>query len=61
MLNWFKSIYLLPIAIMDIAIAYSSFQLLKSKDEEGRTYIRWLYLGATLGLIIFIFMRLIEV
>ena len=60
-LNWFSIIYLIPIATMDIAIAYSSFQLLKSKDEEGRKFIRWIYLGATMGLIIFIMMRLVGV
>ena len=60
-LNWFPIIYLVPIIIMDIAIAYSTIKLLKSKNEEGRKYIRWLYLGSTLGLLIFILMRFIEV
>ena len=59
--NWFSTAYLVPIAIMDMAIAYSLFRLLKSKNEEGRKYIRWIYLGATLGLLIFILMRFIEV
>jgi geranylgeranylglycerol-phosphate geranylgeranyltransferase len=60
-LNWFSIIYLFPIAMMDIAIAYPSFRLLKSQNEEGRKYIRWIYLGATMGLIIFIMMRLVGV
>ncbi len=60
-LNWFSIIYLIPIGIMDISIAYSSLKLLKSKNEEGRKYIRWLYLGATLGLIVFLIMRLIGI
>jgi geranylgeranylglycerol-phosphate geranylgeranyltransferase len=60
-LNWFSIFYLVPIAIMDIAIGYSSLKLLKSKNGEGRKYIRWIYLGATLGLLIFILMRLIGV
>ncbi len=59
MLNWFSIIYLIPIGIMDLSIAYSSLRLLNSKNEEGRKYIRWLYLGATIGLLIFIMMRLI--
>jgi hypothetical protein len=46
---------------MDISIAYSSFRLLRSKNEEGRKYIRRIYLGATAGLLIFIFMRLFEI
>lgn len=58
-LKWFSTIYLIPIAIMDISIGYSSLKLLKSEGEEGRKYIRWIYLGATFGLIIFLVMRLI--
>ena len=60
-LKWFSIIYLIPIAIMDIAIAYPSLRLLNSKNVEGRKNIRWIYLGATMGLIIFIIMRLIGV
>ena len=60
-LNWFQPAYLLPIIIMDTAIAYCSIKLIRSKNEEGRKYIRWNYLGATLGLLIFLFMRLIGV
>jgi geranylgeranylglycerol-phosphate geranylgeranyltransferase len=61
-LRWLPAIYLAPIAIMDVSIAYSSFRLLKSgnKKNAGRKYIRWLYLGATLGLLVFILMRLLE-
>ena len=60
-LNWFPIIYLVPIAVIDFAIAYSVLRLLKSNNQEGRRYIRWIYLGSTLGLLIFIFMRLIDV
>jgi geranylgeranylglycerol-phosphate geranylgeranyltransferase len=60
-LKWFPFIYLIPIFIMDVAVIYSTFKLLKSKDEEGRKYIRWLYLGSTLGLLIFLLMRLIGI
>ena len=61
LLKWFPVIYLIPIGIMDTAIAYSSIRLMKAVGEEGRKYIRWLYLGATLGLIIFLVMRLIGI
>jgi geranylgeranylglycerol-phosphate geranylgeranyltransferase len=61
LLNWFPIVYLVPITVMDISIAYSSFRLLRSKNEEGRKYIRRIYLGATAGLLIFIFMRLFEI
>jgi len=57
-INWFSIIYLIPIGIMDISIAYPTFKLLNSKTEERRQFIRWIYLGATFGLIIFLIMRL---
>lgn len=60
-LNWFSIIYLIPIGIMDVSIAYSATRLINSKNEEGRKYIRWIYLGATFGLIIFLIMRLIGI
>ena len=58
-LNWFPVIYLIPIGIMDTAIGYSSLRLLKAEGEGGRKYIRNLYLGATLGLVVFLVMRLL--
>ena len=59
--NWFQIVYLIPITLMDSAIAYSAFKLLKSTNEEGRKYIRLLYLGATFGLLVFILMRFMQV
>jgi len=58
-LKWFSIIYLIPIAIMDISIGYFSLKLLKSEGKDGRKYIRWIYLGATFGLIVFLVMRLL--
>ncbi|BDQ03541.1 UbiA family prenyltransferase [Ignavibacterium sp.] len=58
LLNWFQTIYLIPIGIMDISIVYSALRFLNSRNEEGRKFIRWIYLGATFGIIIFIVMRL---
>ncbi|MBE0538269.1 MAG: UbiA family prenyltransferase [Ignavibacterium sp.] len=58
LLQWFNMIYLIPIAVMDLFIGYSTFRLLRSKDEEGRKYISLLYLGATFGLAIFLIMRM---
>jgi hypothetical protein len=46
---------------MDISIAYSSLKLLKAEGEDGRRYIRNLYLGATLGLVVFLVMRLLGI
>ncbi|WP_370573932.1 UbiA family prenyltransferase [Methanomethylovorans sp.] len=61
-LRWLPAIYLVPITIMDVSIAYPSLRLLKSGNNKnaGRKYIRWIYLGATLGLLVFILMRLLE-
>lgn len=61
-LRWLPAIYLVPMAIMDGSIAYSSWRLLRSGNnmDAGRKYIRWLYLGATSGLLVFILMRLLE-
>ena len=57
-INWFSIVYLIPIGVMDISIAYPTFRLLKSKTSQRRQLIRWIYLGATFGLIIFLVMRL---
>jgi geranylgeranylglycerol-phosphate geranylgeranyltransferase len=59
-LQWFNILYIIPIAVMDIFIGYSTFRLIISKDEEGRKYIRLLYLGATFGLLVFLIMRMME-
>lgn len=59
LLQWFNVVYLIPIAVMDIFIGYSTFRLIRSKDEEGRKYIRLLYLGATFGLVVFLIMRML--
>lgn len=61
MLNWFSIIYLIPISIMDLSIAYPTMKLINTKNEEGRKFIRWIYLGAILGLIIFIIMRFLGI
>ena len=60
-INWFPITYLIPIVIMDISIAYPAFRLLNPKNEEGRKFIRWIYLGAISGIILFIIMRVIGI
>jgi len=57
-LGWFRPLYLLPIAVMDLAIALSLYHLLKAGPGQGRKYIRSLYLGATAGLVLFLLLRL---
>lgn len=60
LLGWFNFIYLIPIAVMDMFIGFSTFRLVRSKNEEGRKYIRLLYLGATFGLVLFLVMRMMD-
>jgi geranylgeranylglycerol-phosphate geranylgeranyltransferase len=57
-LDWFGMIYLIAFLVMDVFIIYSTLKLLIYRDERGRIYIRRLYLGATLGIVIFILIRL---
>jgi geranylgeranylglycerol-phosphate geranylgeranyltransferase len=60
-LEWFHLYYLIPIVIMDLSIAYPAYKLLTSHNDKGRNYIRWIYLGSTFGLIVFLTMRLLSV
>lgn len=60
-LNWFSNYYFFAIVVMDLSIGYSTLKLIKSEGEEGRKYIRWIYLGATLGLLIFLLMRFLKI
>ncbi|PKM97348.1 MAG: prenyltransferase [Elusimicrobia bacterium HGW-Elusimicrobia-3] len=57
-LGWFAPVYLLPMAVIDGSILFFGLGLLRSSGQEGRAHIRGIYLGATAGLIIFLFMRL---
>lgn len=60
-MKWFSYIYILPIGILIVSVAVPACKLLRSTGQEGRLYIRWIYLGATLGLVIFILMRLLKI
>ncbi len=61
LLGWFSLIYLLPISVMDIIIVFCTSKLLTSTTDEQRKYIRYIYLGATLGLLIFLLMRFLGI
>ncbi len=56
--GWFEVVYLAPIVIMDLFIAVPAIKLLRSQGDEGRKYIRTIYLGATFSLLLFLIMRL---
>lgn len=61
LLNWISMIYLLPISLMDLSIAYPCILLTRKKNDEGRKYIRWIYLGSTSSLVVFIIMRVLGI
>jgi len=57
--GWIGRIYAVPILLMDAIILYSTIKLLDPHSANRRVYIRWLYLGSSAALIVFIFMRLL--
>ncbi len=57
--RWFPLILLLPVLIMDAFIGYSSIKMQTASNAMGRKYIKALYLGATLGMLIFLAMLLL--
>lgn len=58
--KWLQTTYLVPIVLMDLNLAYFSYELLKSENKDGRKYIRYIYLGATFSLVLIIIIRLFE-
>jgi geranylgeranylglycerol-phosphate geranylgeranyltransferase len=52
-------IYLVPIAIMDVVILYSTVRLLDPSSEKPRAYIRSIYLSGLVAVLLFIALRLI--
>ncbi len=57
-LQWLPPVYLIPIGVIDFSVAYGSILILRKKGSERKKYIRMIYLGATLGLILFLILRL---
>ena len=59
-LQWLGVTYLIMIAIMDTIIFLATIKLLQSKtSKEGRLYLRFIYLGATVSLLAFIVGQLV--
>ncbi|MFN2150247.1 MAG: UbiA family prenyltransferase [Anaerolineales bacterium] len=56
--GWINWIYGIAILLMDAMILYSTIKILDSRSTRQRMYIRWIYLGSSAALIIFIIMRL---
>lgn len=59
--GWFALQYFIPFIFMDAIIIYSVINLLKSKGDEGRGYIKWIYRSSTAAIFVFLIMRLMGV
>ena len=54
-LGWLGITYLIIISLSDCITIFSTVKLLKSKTpEEGRRYMRWIYIGALFAMLAFI-------
>ena len=54
-LSWLGITYLIIISLSDCITIFSTVKLLKSKTpEEGRRYMRWIYIGALFAMLAFI-------
>ncbi len=54
-LGWLGIKYLLIISFADLITIFSSVKILKSQTpDEGRKYMRWIYIGATIGMVAYI-------
>ena len=58
-LGWLGWIYLAPFILTDAVMFYALIRLLQVEDDQGRKYIRWIYLSGMVTLIIIIILRLI--
>lgn len=59
-LGWMEWVYALPFLFMDGVILFSTIKLLDSKLANRRMYIRWIYLSASLAILIVIVIRLMK-
>lgn len=59
-LGWMEWIYALPFLFMDGMILFSTIKLLDSKRANRRIYIRWIYLSASLAILIVIVIRFLK-
>jgi len=59
-LGWMEWIYALPFLFMDGVMLFSTIKLLDSQLVNRRRYIRWIYLSASLAILIVIVIRLLR-
>ena len=60
-MGWFEPVYLIPFIVMDGVIIYSVVNLLRSKGDEGRANIKWIYRSSTAAILAFLVMKLLGV
>jgi geranylgeranylglycerol-phosphate geranylgeranyltransferase len=59
--RWFGPLYLVLLLIMDGYVIFCTLKLLRSQTARaGKFWIRWNYLGVSLGLLVFLLARLVE-
>lgn len=58
-LGWLGWLYLPPFILTDAVMFYALIKLLHVEDDQGRIYIRWIYMSGMVTLIIIIILRLI--
>jgi len=58
-LGWLGLVYLPPFILTDAVMLYALIKLLQVEDDQGRIYIRWIYMSGMVTLIIIIVLRLI--
>lgn len=56
--GWMEWVYAFPFLLMDGVILYATVKLLDSRLANRRMYIRWIYLGALLAILMLIVIRL---
>ena len=55
LLGWFGTGYFIVVSVIDLVVLYFTIRLLKSQSsEEGRSFMRGIYLTATFGMLVFI-------
>ena len=59
LLGWMEWLYAFPFLFMDGVILFSTIKLLDSSLANRRMYIRWIYLSASLAILIVIVIRML--
>jgi len=59
-LGWMEWLYVAPFLFMDGVILISTIKLLDSREINRRRYIRWIYLSASLAILLVIVIRFLK-